>query len=191
MISLFALKNKGFCRLFIKTPYYIKNFVLLLQLGVLLGLIYLIYVSRDGMSIQNITRILKGLNSGTFNYLESHADSLRLTKLLNNYKQEISGNQFMDDCLRINKPCKFEGLAKQFPAFTKWQFDSNAYSYLLDKIGDQHVSTYIDLDNLDGFILSKVSQDSFKEDKLTLMKYSEFLEKMSQHSAGVTMKEGD
>jgi hypothetical protein len=41
----------------------------------------------------------------------------------------------MDDCVRINKPCKFEGLAKTWPAFEKWKFGENAYEYLREKIG--------------------------------------------------------
>ena len=37
----------------------------------------------------------------------------------------------MDDCLRINKPCKFEGLAKAWPAYDNWRFSTDeGYSYL-------------------------------------------------------------
>lgn len=143
MITLFELKNKGFCKIFIRTPFYIKNFVLLCQLAFVLACIYLVYFRKDGMVIQNITKILKGLNSETFNYLESHSDSLRLTKLLNNYQAQISSNQFMDDCVRINKPCKFEGLAQKWPASEKWQFNSDTgYKYLIDTIGDYKLNVY-------------------------------------------------
>jgi hypothetical protein len=90
-------------------------------LGFLLSVIYLVYFRKDGMVIENIPRILKGLNSNTFNYLESHSDSLRLTKLLNNYPTQMNTNSFIDDCMRINKPCKFEGLAKSWNAYDKWR----------------------------------------------------------------------
>jgi hypothetical protein len=37
----------------------------------------------------------------------------------------------MDDCLRINKPCKFGNLTKEWPAFEKWRYDEdNGYNYL-------------------------------------------------------------
>ena len=86
MITLFELKNKSFCRCFIRTPFYIKNLFLLGILWLILAFVYLIYFRRDGMVIQNISKILKGLNSNTFNYLEVHSEPLRLTKLLNNYQ---------------------------------------------------------------------------------------------------------
>ena len=87
MITLFELKNKSFCRCFIRTPGAIKNVFLLAWLTCLLTAIYVVYFGRDGssaMRIQNIVKLLKGLNSDTFNYLTSHSDSLKLTKLLNN-----------------------------------------------------------------------------------------------------------
>jgi len=86
------------------------------------------------------------LNSNTFNYLGAHSDTLRLTKLLNNYQAQITSNQFVDDCLRINKPCKFEGLAKNWPAYEKWKYDGiNNYKYLSDKFGSSQVSVIVDL----------------------------------------------
>ena len=42
----------------------------------------------------------------------------------------------MDDCLRISKPCKFEGLAKSWPASQKWKFGDKGYAYLKEKIGN-------------------------------------------------------
>ena len=33
----------------------------------------------------------------------------------------------MDDCIRINKPCKFEGLAKEWPAYLLWKYDDKGY----------------------------------------------------------------
>ena len=50
-----------------------------------MSIIYVLYFRRDGGNIYSIPRILKGLNSNTFNYLEEHSDTLRMTKLLNNY----------------------------------------------------------------------------------------------------------
>lgn len=72
MITLFELKNKSFCRCFIRTPFYIKNLVLLSILFLILGFIHVIYFSKDGsgsLRIKSISKLLKGLNSDTFNYL--------------------------------------------------------------------------------------------------------------------------
>lgn len=126
MITLYELKNKSFCRCFIRTPFYIKNTFLLGVLAAILSLVYLIYFSRDtggSLRIQSISKLLKGLNSDTFNYLALHSDPLKYTKLLNNYQIEITSNQFVDDCLKISKPCKFEGLATQWPKFNEWKYD--------------------------------------------------------------------
>ena len=104
-------------------------------MALLLVCVYLVYFRKDGMVIQNITKILKGLNSNTFNYLTSHSEGLRLTKLLNNYGYAISSNQFMDDCIRINKPCKFGNLSKSWPAYDKWRYnEKTGYGYLKDKL---------------------------------------------------------
>lgn len=54
MITLYELKNKSFCRCFIRTPFYIKNLFLLLILGSILSVIYLIYFSREGSSALRI-----------------------------------------------------------------------------------------------------------------------------------------
>lgn len=94
----------------------------------------------------------------------------------------------MDDCLRINKPCKFEGVAKSWPAYQSWKFGENAYDYLLGKFGDQQLSVFVDLDGGDE---DMVLGNSFKSDKRVLMKYSEFLSKMSQNAQGVALKESD
>ena len=178
MISLFELKNKGFCKVFIRTPFYIKNFVLLLQLVFLLAVIYLVYFRKDGLVIQNITKILKGLNSETFNYLGANSDSLRLTKLLNNYKAEISSLQFMNDCLRINKPCKFEGLAQNWTAVKAWQFDEETgYEYLLEKWGNERVTVYKLLQEDFDDVQSTSDGDSFKDSRKTAMTFKDFITK--------------
>ena len=51
MITVFELKHKKCCRCFIRTPFYIKNFILLVILGVLLSFIYMLYFRKDGMVI--------------------------------------------------------------------------------------------------------------------------------------------
>ena len=46
-------------------------------LSVLLFIIYAIYFRADGGSLQSALKILKGLNSNTFNYLEVNKHMLR------------------------------------------------------------------------------------------------------------------
>lgn len=46
-------------------------------LGILLFFIYIIYFRSDGGSIASAMKILKGLNSNTFNYLEENMRDLR------------------------------------------------------------------------------------------------------------------
>lgn len=72
MITVYELKHARVCRCFIRTPFYIKNFFLLVILTIMLGFIYIIYFRKDGMVYQNIPKILKGLNSNTFNYLDAN-----------------------------------------------------------------------------------------------------------------------
>ena len=85
MITVFELKHKGLCRCFMRIPFYIKNFFLLVMLSLLLGFIYLIYFRKDVMVIQNIPRVIKGLNSKPFNYLESHSKSLNMGQAVQSY----------------------------------------------------------------------------------------------------------
>lgn len=92
MITLYELKTKGSCRCFMRTPFYIKNFILLCILSFMMVVIYFVYFRKDGMAFSNIGKILKGLNSQTFNYLENNSESLRLTRLLNNFQAQIYSN---------------------------------------------------------------------------------------------------
>jgi hypothetical protein len=54
--------------------------------------------------------------------------------------------------LRINKPCKFEGLAKSWPAFDKWRFEDNGPEYLTKKFGDLDLAIVVDSATDDGNI---------------------------------------
>jgi hypothetical protein len=141
MITLYELKNKSFCRCFIRTPFYVKNLFLLGILALIQSVIYLVYFSGQGsggyLRLQNINKILKGLNSDTFNYLWERKDALKISALLNNYQDQIDTNLFIDECLRISKPCKFAEIAKKWPQFEslKYTHDGKPYGVLEDAIG--------------------------------------------------------
>jgi hypothetical protein len=93
---------------------------------------------------------------------------------------------FMADCLRINKPCKFEGMAKTWPAYEKWRFINGGSSYLKSTLEEQ-VTVFIDMDP--EINIGEVSGNSFLPDTSQKMKYSEFQEKMSSVAVGVAMKD--
>ena len=42
----------------------------------------------------------------------------------------------MDDCVRINKPCKFEKLAKSWEKVEEWKIKDGDYETLKKKLGD-------------------------------------------------------
>lgn len=73
MITQYRLKQNKCFRTFYKAPYYIKNAFFLAVQAVLLLFIYLIYFRSDGGSLKNAVKIMRGLNSTTFNYMESHS----------------------------------------------------------------------------------------------------------------------
>ena len=52
----------------------------MLVLGFMLSLIYLVYFRPDGGNLSSALKILKGLNSNTFNYLESNSGTLMVDK---------------------------------------------------------------------------------------------------------------
>ena len=127
MITLFELKHSSkFCRCFVRTPYFIKNIILLIIMSVMLAVIYFLYFRKDCLTVNMISKVLKGLNSNTFNYLEAHSTSLRLTNnpLISNYDSDMPTIDFVSECLRLNRPCKFEAMATFWDAFKYWKFST-------------------------------------------------------------------
>ena len=80
MFTLYELKQNTCFRCFYKFPAVLKNLFLSCVLTVLLAIIYCIYFRADGGNYANIIKILKGLNSNTFNYLETNKKLLGLDK---------------------------------------------------------------------------------------------------------------
>lgn len=60
------------------TPYFLKNLCLLAIQFTALLFIYLLYFRSDGGNLKNAMKILSGLNSNTFNYLETNKDKLNV-----------------------------------------------------------------------------------------------------------------
>jgi hypothetical protein len=115
MITIFELKNRGFCRPFCRTPFYIKNLLLLIYLVLFLGFVYLAYFRRDGLYLISITKILRGLNSEVYNYLQSNSEKLYMKPTMRTFSMStlklLSGNFFMAECIRLSKPCHLKEIA--------------------------------------------------------------------------------
>jgi len=91
----------------------------MLILSVLLFIVYVIYFRADGGSLQSALKILKGLNSNTFNYLEANKHTIRAdTKpIVFEADKEITSTAFFSQCVRVNKPCRLNKLAVKWPAY--------------------------------------------------------------------------
>ena len=70
-------------------------------------MIYLVYFRADGGNLSSALKILKGLNSNTFNYLESNSGTLMVDKDIPLWKkgQTVTTIGFFSTCVRLNKPC--------------------------------------------------------------------------------------
>lgn len=126
MLTLYELKQNTCFRIMYKSPYYIKNMFLMGVLAILLFIIYAIYFRADGGNYANIIKILKGLNSNTFNYLETNKNLLGLTKSMPEFviregnPKNVNTLEFFSDCVRLNRPCALRNLAEKWPATEKW-----------------------------------------------------------------------
>lgn len=150
MITLYQVKQNSCFRFFYKWPYTMKNMFLLMVQAMLLIFIYLIYFRADGGSVQGAIKILKGLNSNTFNYLDSHRDELSVTRKIPTFSvdpndaQSVNTVKFFSQCVRINKPCLLDRLASNWRAIDYWKTGAGktndkgeeiGTSYLLNLIG--------------------------------------------------------
>ena len=85
-------------------------------LAIMLFASYVMYFRADGGSIKSGLNILKGLNSHTFNYLQSNSiNNLKLNHGIRTYdteKQQMTSIKFWSECVKFNRPCIFDNLAK-------------------------------------------------------------------------------
>jgi hypothetical protein len=157
----------------------------MLVLGCLLTIIYLIYFRPDGGNISSALKILKGLNSNTFNYLESNSGTLMVEKDVPLWKkgQTITTISFFSTCVRLNKPCVIQGLASDWPATKNWGDDLEKDNKLLEVIGGD---TNVTVHQQSEFYTQKyaLSQEgfSFSDQSRTEMPYSAFLSKITDEA---------
>ena len=194
MFTLYELKQNSCFRSCYKTPYYFKNLLLVLIMTLVLGVTYVVYFRADGGNVQNILKILAGLNSNTFNYLTSHQESLRIGRDIRKWNM-TGGEQlshwpttieFFSDCVRIGRPCHFVGMAKYWPASQKWKTANGGADYLKNKFGDSPLDTFIGSANNEAIYANR--KYSFRNDYHQEMTYSDFLSAHEKKPLETSMK---
>jgi len=106
MITSFEMKNRGICSCICRLPYYAKNIFLLILLSAVLLLNYLVNFRKDKVEIQSLTKIIAGLNSQTFNFLESHDQTLFITNKLKKVSiTRVTPVDFYSTCVAMSRIC--------------------------------------------------------------------------------------
>ena len=118
MITTYELKNRPCCRFFYRIPYFIKNLILLFGLACIMVPIYIVHFRKETIGVTNIYKLLAGLNSKTYNYLEFYAsDKLNVKHDLKN--QPVTGlnsQKFYTECVSYSRPCYIPYMANKWTA---------------------------------------------------------------------------
>lgn len=200
MITAFELKNRPCCRFFYKIPYFIKNFILLGILCVVLLFNYLVHYEKSDLSWQNVSKMLTvGLNHQMFNYLQN-MDTMHALSITQNLKKvnahTTSQVDFYSSCVSKNRPCLLEGMSSTWPAFERWQYKNGGQKTLTDDIGDRLVDVFftenkrgIDLD--DNEHMDMGFGHSFHPESVQKLAYaSEFVPRLTKSEVGgITMRD--
>jgi hypothetical protein len=111
-----------------------KNMFLTIVMIIGLFIIYLMYFRADAGNLRSIYLLLNGSDSSTFNFLESHKEEMLADRQMIAAWPNITTNAFFSNVVRMNRPCKFLTLAKE------WNLASMSESEMLDS--DQKVLVY-------------------------------------------------
>lgn len=79
MLTLYEVKQNTCFRIVYKSPAIIRNMFLMTFLVLILIPIYITFFHPGDMSYQSMLKVLRGLNSSTFNYLENHKEILKVS----------------------------------------------------------------------------------------------------------------
>ena len=189
MITTYELKNRPTCRFFYKIPYFIKNLILLLGLACIMVPVYIVHFRRESIGVTNIYKLLAGLNSRTFNYLEEHAaNSLNVKKTLK--MQTMTGlttQKFYTECVSYSRACLIPHMANAWSASTKWPYENNGYAYLANKLAALRLDVFVDGDTTND--KDSFAGYSFKSDTIESLEFKTFLKTGSLHPTGTTARE--
>jgi hypothetical protein len=131
MITSFELKNRPCCRFFYKIPYFIKNLFLIGCLAAIVLLNYLVHYQKSDLSIKSVKKWVAGLNSKTFNYLSQHDSTLFIGPSIKSVSvTKVKTVDFYSTCVSLSRPCMLTGLAKTWPAYSKWDYSKGGANYL-------------------------------------------------------------
>ena len=114
MFTLYELKTSKCCSGVQKQPAYIRNIVLLGTLLFALLMIDIVYFKAEGASVY---RIVRGLTSKTFNFLEGQSVALRHDTGITYENFEVASDdsftvlEYLTECVSVSKPCAFIDLA--------------------------------------------------------------------------------
>ena len=128
-----------------KTPYYLKNLFLLGLLAICLVVIDYIYFKNENGSVKIAMKIMRGLSSSTFNYLEQNKKQLEAEDDVLVFGKDsglhMSTLHFNHACLSLSKICKFEGIALEWPIHNESD-DANRGTYFKEVFGESEVHVY-------------------------------------------------
>ena len=145
MFTLWEMKQNSCFRTCYKTPFYIKNLFLIGVLAVCLVVIDFVYFRTENGSIDGVIKMLRGLSSSTFNYLEQqkkHLDADYYESFDVDSSLHMDTLHFSHDCLSKSKVCHFKGIAKNWPAYTKWYPDHKSEEYFTQTFGEEKLPVY-------------------------------------------------
>ena len=102
----------------------------------------------DGGSVQNIMKIIMGLNSKTFNYIQNHKDQLLIDKPIPRFDSLDSGAglsmlHFMSDCMRVNRPCIFNDLASNWNLTEMLNHEDAQSTKIMEKVLGNDIELHI------------------------------------------------
>ena len=126
MLTLYRLKQNTCFKFIYKWPYFMKNMFLTIMMIIALFIIYLMYFRADVGNLRSIYLLLNGSNSSTFNFLESHKEEMLADRNMIAAWPNITTMAFFSNVVRMNRPCKFLGLAKE------WKLGSMSEGEMLD-----------------------------------------------------------
>lgn len=146
MITAFELKNRPCCRFFYKIPYFIKNLVLLAAMFLIIGLNYLVHYQMGELTVQQVQKLIAGLNSQTFTYLQTQPILEKLSITASIKKPSVvtlKQVDFYSTYVSRSRPAFLAGLAKSWPAFEKWRYKNDGHFYLSKLLGDTNVNVFL------------------------------------------------
>lgn len=76
MLTMYELKQNSCFRCCYKTPM-VRNIFLMMALSMMMLVIYVMYFYQNTGDYNSMLKVMKGLGSNTFNYLEQNAQELK------------------------------------------------------------------------------------------------------------------